>query len=116
MTVGIQSAVVFEPMGLRWDLTLPIADVSASSTSRGSWERTPLLVWGQERTEDTATGYVCLERIQSVVRPVAASRRAAIALLDAWLADDSGYDERVWPVLKSAIERNRLSERRRFRD
>ena len=35
-------------------------------------------------------------------------------LLDAWLADDSGYDERVWPHLKKTIEENRLSYRKRF--
>ena len=27
----------------------------------------------------------------------------ALVLLDAWIADDSGYDERVWPKLKEAI-------------
>jgi hypothetical protein len=41
---------------------------------------------------------------------------AAIALLDRWLADDSGYDERVWPIVKKAIEENRPSSRKRFRD
>jgi hypothetical protein len=35
-------------------------------------------------------------------------------LLDSWLADESGYDERVWPRLKKSIEENRLSSRRRF--
>ncbi|MGD0009110.1 MAG: hypothetical protein ABSE93_11280 [Terriglobia bacterium] len=37
-------------------------------------------------------------------------------LLDTWLADESGYDERVWPRLKKAIEENRLSSRKRFDD
>jgi hypothetical protein len=37
-------------------------------------------------------------------------------LLDTWLADESGYDERVWPRLKKAIEGNRPSYRKRFRD
>ena len=41
---------------------------------------------------------------------------AAIALLKRWAADDSGYDERVWPIVKKAIEENRPSSRRRFRD
>ncbi len=40
----------------------------------------------------------------------------AIALIDDWIADDSGYDERVWPQLKESIETNRLSERNRFND
>ena len=43
-------------------------------------------------------------------------REAAIALLDEWLADESGYDEATWPRLKASIERNRLSSRRRFGD
>ncbi len=41
---------------------------------------------------------------------------AAIALLDRWLADESGYDERTWPTLKKAIEESRTSKRKRFRD
>jgi hypothetical protein len=39
---------------------------------------------------------------------------AAIRLLEKWLADDSGYDEEVWPRVKAAIEENRLSDRKRF--
>jgi hypothetical protein len=42
--------------------------------------------------------------------------QAALRLLRKWMADESGYDERVWPRLKEAIEENRLSARRRFRD
>ena len=41
---------------------------------------------------------------------------AAIALLDKWLSDDSGYDEATWPDLKEAIELSRTSTRRRFSD
>jgi hypothetical protein len=36
--------------------------------------------------------------------------------MDEWLADESGYDEETWPQLKAAIEEDRLSYRRRFRD
>ena len=43
-----------------------------------------------------------------------AQRQAAIQLIDQWLADDSGYDEQVWPILKETIEENRLSYRKRF--
>lgn len=38
----------------------------------------------------------------------------AIRLLDEWLADESGYDEQAWPIVKQAIEDNRLSYRKRF--
>jgi hypothetical protein len=39
---------------------------------------------------------------------------AARALLQQWMEDDSGYDEKVWPLVKEMIEENRLSERKRF--
>lgn len=38
----------------------------------------------------------------------------AIALLDEWLADDSGYDEETWPEIKAALDRDRLSARKLF--
>ena len=41
---------------------------------------------------------------------------AALRLLRQWMADKSGYDEETWPVLKKAIEENRLSRRKRFHD
>ena len=41
---------------------------------------------------------------------------AAIRLINRWLADESGYDERVWPTVRDAIEANRLSDRSRFGD
>jgi len=30
-----------------------------------------------------------------------------IRLLDEWLADESGYDEETWPLLKEALNRER---------
>ena len=42
------------------------------------------------------------------------SNEAAIALLDEWLRDESGYDENVWHELVEVIERHRLSARKRF--
>ena len=45
-----------------------------------------------------------------------ARNEAAISLLNKWLADESGYDERVWPIVKRAIEQNRTSYRKRFRE
>ncbi len=39
---------------------------------------------------------------------------AARALLRQWMEDESGYDEKVWPLVKEIIEENRLSERKRF--
>jgi len=45
-----------------------------------------------------------------------AARAEILRALDEWLADESGYDEKIWPELKKAIEANRLSARKRFRD
>jgi hypothetical protein len=39
---------------------------------------------------------------------------SALALLDEWLNDDSGYDEETWPELKAALDRDRPSARRLF--
>lgn len=53
------------------------------------------------------------------VAEIAAQRQkneAARRLLQEWLADESGYDEEVWPKVKQLIEDNRLSSRRRFCD
>jgi len=46
--------------------------------------------------------------------PGARNNARALALLQKWLADDSDYDERVWPVVKQAIEKNRMSDRAPF--
>ena len=42
--------------------------------------------------------------------------QAAIRLLEEWLADESRHDEENWPLAKRAIEENRLSYRKRFRE
>ncbi len=39
-----------------------------------------------------------------------------IKLLNSWLMDKSGYDEKNWPVIKKVIEENRSSYRRKFND
>jgi hypothetical protein len=45
-----------------------------------------------------------------------AKNQAVIHLLREWLADESGYDEETWPLVKQAIEVNRPSDRSRFSD
>jgi len=42
------------------------------------------------------------------------NNEAARELLRQWMEDESGYDEKVWPLVKEMIEENRLSERKRF--
>ena len=62
----------------------------------------------------TVTKRVRLSRIRPSRH--SAKTRKLNKLLDAWLADESGYDERVWPIIKKAIEENRMSNRSRFSD
>jgi hypothetical protein len=38
----------------------------------------------------------------------------AIGLLEEWLADESGYDERIWPELSRLLDDDRLSDREFF--
>ncbi len=38
--------------------------------------------------------------------------RSAIQLVEGWLEDQSGYDEEVWPELKSDLDAHRLSARK----
>jgi hypothetical protein len=40
----------------------------------------------------------------------------ALELVNEWLADETGYDEKVLPVLKAELEADRLSYRRRFKE
>jgi hypothetical protein len=42
-------------------------------------------------------------------------RKAAIALVESWLTDTTGYDKWVWSKLSRAIDRNRLSYRKRLK-
>lgn len=67
----------------------------------------------------TATPFSIHETLASplATRPFMSQRtkaEAAIALLDEWLNDDSGYDEEAWPKLKTALDEDRLSDRRFF--
>ncbi len=47
-------------------------------------------------------------------QPKSQRHAAARQLLQEWLADESGYDEETWPVLKQALEQNRTSSNRRL--
>ena len=47
-------------------------------------------------------------------QPKSQRNAAARQLLQEWLADESGYDEETWPVLKQALEQNRAASARRL--
>ncbi len=55
------------------------------------------------------TTHTTEEHEQAEAQPaVMPDNAAAIRLLDEWLADESGYDERVWPVVEKALRENPL--------
>ena len=71
----------------------------------------------QERASVSASGLTLLRfEGQESRTPSSQRNEALIQLVNSWLNDDSGYDERIWPALKKAIEEDRLSSRKRFRD
>ena len=39
-----------------------------------------------------------------------------LRLLEEWWTDESGYDEKAWPVVKKALEENRAPYRKRLSD
>jgi hypothetical protein len=50
------------------------------------------------------------------IKPGSVAAAKAIALFKSWLADESGYDEKVWPRIKKSLdrERNRVGSGRLF--
>jgi hypothetical protein len=54
-----------------------------------------------------------------LLEPLTAEQKdKAIAMLDEWMHDESGYDEAAWPELKEALNRERdlVGARRLFID
>src|SRR5262249_52575288 len=77
-----------------------------------------------EQQKHAPRGISTCEGLSSVSPPVDTNveaergqrRERLLRLLDEWMADESGYDERAWPIAKKVIEDHRLSYRRRFND
>ena len=68
----------------------------------------------QDRVSMSSSVLGFFMRPTAALPPGARNNARALALLQKWLADDSDYDERVWPVVKQAIEKNRMSDRAPF--
>ncbi len=49
-------------------------------------------------------------------REIENRNRETLRIIQEWIKDDSGYDEKVWPTVKKNINENRLSLRPRFRE
>lgn len=64
---------------------------------------------------EEALGRALRDFLDHRLAEIAKSRRdGAAGLVESWLAEGSGYDQRVWPELSRDIERNRLSDRSRL--
>ncbi|HVA48528.1 MAG TPA: hypothetical protein VNH11_19340 [Pirellulales bacterium] len=50
------------------------------------------------------------------LEPHSPKAKRIVAMLRSWLADESGYDEETWPMLKKALdrERSRVGARKLF--
>jgi hypothetical protein len=68
--------------------------------------------------KETATQQKLQNTLAALQHLKAATPQAAklIALLESWLKDESGYDEKTWPELKKALDReqDRVGARRLF--
>lgn len=63
-----------------------------------------------------AVGFQRSKRSDDILAVQRLKNEVAKRLLQVWLADDSGYDEKAWKIAKKAIEKNKLSNRKRFND
>lgn len=91
---------------------------SGSVTSAGrTWERTLRKLF-QSESESVIRVWVVGGGVAQYLSPWNLEQpqrvQEAVALLDEWLKDDSGYDEETWPELKESLDRNRLSDRKLF--
>jgi excisionase family DNA binding protein len=84
------------------DPVAPSANESTQSEARSQPDRT---------AEEAAASILTLSGDELRQR-----NEAVIQLLEEWLADETGYDEKVWPTVKRTIEENRSSYRKRFAD
>jgi hypothetical protein len=90
-----------------WCVQSSAVTISATAFTRTVWEASVTSIPGRS---------VPIVQYLPVLEEIAINKAtsAAIALLDTWLSDDSGYDEETWPELKAGLERDRLSARKLF--
>lgn len=70
---------------------------------------------GSATTPPVSSGYVTSSAIvASGPLPRSSKAERAVALLREWLADESGYDEAIWPEVRRMIDEDRLSDRELF--
>ncbi len=80
-----------------------------STSKSGSRRSSP----SNTRLQQKAAIKAALESLKGIESP-SPKAAALVELLRSWLKDDSGYDERTWPMLKKALdeERDRVKARR----
>ena len=94
--------------------TEPLRDVRAVQQAENKAAIQLLESWRHGDEQEQRETSECLKQTLGDKAVRSAKREAAGMLLQEWLADESGYDERTWPVVEKAIEENRPSYRRRF--
>ena len=80
----------------------PAMKNSSASTSKANRR----LGRSRSGTKHQANIAKSLERLDEL-RPESAQAAGLIGLLRSWLADESGYDEEIWPKLKKALDQER---------
>lgn len=104
-----------------------LAPLGPSLVNRGrssrKWSDRPLVdvllrIFSRSPEDDTLSSFMSCKAIfvaEAVDAPKDSEDRLN-QLLDKWLADDSGYDEQVWPQLMKGLDNSRLSSRKLFPD
>jgi hypothetical protein len=62
---------------------------------------------GKNRAKDRQENIAAVIAELEEIKRQSAKAAKAITLFQSWLSDESGYDERVWPRLKKALQQER---------
>lgn len=123
-TIDERHEIVRDPRNVpppRWATEFPPADAAttASAYVYVSSARASAATGGSEGTFVEPIWVECSaivteRRSRFQAMPRADRYRRLLELIKSWLADESGYDEEVWPQVKAGIEASRMSSRKRF--
>jgi hypothetical protein len=73
-------------------------------------------LWIQQNQSVTLSGEVQVSPRIEISFTQQIKNQEASKLIRSWLADESGFDELIWPKAKKTIEENNLSTRVRFNE
>ena len=100
------------------DYTEDTATISSSSELGFLWPRRAAAAASSELPPVTAIPIPGALQRQSVMKQTdpAAALDATLQLIEAWMADDSGYEENAWGALETALDEHRLAGQKLFTD